>query len=236
MKNKLVTAIIAASAAIVLFVFVGCQSVTSVGIAKYTDFTPLPFPSNAFKPSQVVEVYSSPRKVEITHDPEIPWDKVTPSDGWNISASDTNSLSGQLSANVQKVLGANFEYLRQSVVKVSFTNTKSYIVPKELIFVAIEKNLAKGTDLRRIIDLYKKNGTHFDVVTTTLSANVTFEILDASKNAIKVDTEVLEKLNTELGFNLATSSSANRLISADNLVVGFHYDPKMINNILSIKT
>lgn len=215
----------------IIIILASC-AVQQTGLEKHTGFTELPFPSNSFKSGQIVEVYSKPRKVEITHEPDIPWDRATISEGWNISSTETNNIRSALAAEISKVLKAKYEYASAENIQVDFTNTKTTIVPKSTIYSAVKREIIGDQDLQDQIKDYMETGTHFDVVTTTLSANVSFTLVDASKNEISIDSEVIEKLNSDFNIDFDKENGSKKVITGSNLVIGIHTDPKLVGIIM----
>jgi len=200
----------------------------NVGIQRHTGFTELPFPSNTYQSGQIVEVYSSPRKLEITFDPQIPWDMASTSEGWEIGAEETNSIKSKFETEISRILSASASHNATQRVRVEFTNTKTRLVPKNKIFSVLDKAISEDSSLKRQLQLYMQNGTHFDVITQTLNANVSFKVIDQLNQEVAVDPEVIRKLNADFDFNFSRQGNSNRIISGSNLTVGVHYDPKMI--------
>lgn len=217
----------------VLALIIGGCAVQQVGITKYTGFTELPFPSNVYTPGQIVEVFSSPNKVEVTFDPQIPWDQATISEGWKISSTETDNIKANLATEISKVLKGEIGYSNDKKIIVDFEDTKTRIVPKNKIFGSLGQNISTDGTLKQQLKSYIKNGTHFDVITQTLSATVTFKIVDNNNSVVSVDADVVNKLNSKLKINLSKQSGTNKLISGTNLVVGIHYDPQMIDILLA---
>ncbi|WP_165872474.1 hypothetical protein [Shewanella frigidimarina] len=208
-----------------------CAS-NQVGLEKHTGFTELPFPSNAFKSGQIVEIYSNPRKVEITFQSDIPWDQATTSEGWNISSAETSTIRATLATEISKILKGKYEFASTENIQVDFTNTKTTVVAKNTIYTAIKAGLKDNSDLVDLIATYMDDGTHFDVITTTLSANVSFTLVDASKNAVEIDSEVIQKLNSDFNIDFNQSDGSKKVISGSNLVIGIHTDPKLIRLLM----
>lgn len=204
----------------------------NVGLEKHTGFTELPFPSNSFKSGQIVEIYSKPRKVEITFQPDISWDQATTSDGWNISSSEISTIRATLATEISKILKGKYEFASTESVQVDFTNTKTTLVEKNTIYTAVKTALKANPDLVEQIATYMDDGTHFDVVTTTLSANVSFTLVDASKNAVEIDSEVIKKLNSDFNIDFNQVDGSKKVITGSNLVIGIHTDPKLIRLLL----
>lgn len=200
----------------------------NVGVQRHTGFTELPFPSNTYQSGQIVEVYSSPRKVEITFDPQIPWDMASTSEGWEISADETNSIKSKFETEISKALSANASYNSTQRVQVEFTNTETRLVPKNRIFAALDKAISEDSSLKRQLQIYMKNGTRFDVITQTLNANISFRVIDQTNQEVAVDSEVIKRLSADFNINFSRQADSNRVISGSNLTVGVHYDPKMI--------
>ena len=156
---------------LVALLFAGCQ-LQEIGITKYTGFSELPFPSNAYAPGQIVEVYSTPKKVEITFDPQIPWDQVTVSDGWRISTTETENIKAMFSTEITNILKGTAVYTGDQKVNVEFTDTKTRIIPKIRIFSALASSIQGDPSLKKLLESYIDGGTHFDVITQTLSAKL----------------------------------------------------------------
>lgn len=219
---------------ILLLIVSGCVT-SQVGLTKYTGFTELPFPSNAYASGQIIEIYSSPKKVEITFDPRIPWDQATVSDGWRISASETEAIKSSFVLEIAKILKGTAGYNSEKKVKVDFTETQTRILPKNTIYAAVAKSIQDDPTLSRLLSSYRQNGTHFDVITQTLNATITLSVVDSSGAAIDIDFEVMRKLNSEFGLKFDRGSGNEKTLSGRNLVVGIHYDTEMID-ILLLKT
>lgn len=200
-----------------------------VGIQKHTGFVELPFPSNTYASGQIVEIYSSPRKVEVTFDPQIPWDQASISEGWDISADETSKIQTKFATEISKLLTASASHNESQKVQVEFTNTKTRLVPKNRIFKSIDKAITDDPSLEKQLRVYMNDGTHFDVVTQTLSATIAFKVVDINDQEVEVDTEVIKKINSDFNIEFARQSGSNKVVSGTDLVVGIHYDPKMIN-------
>ena len=216
---------------VIAIVLASCAT-TKIGLEKHTGFTELPFPSNSFKSGQIVEVYSNPRKVEITHPSEIPWDQATVSEGWSISSTATNNIRSTLATEISKVLKAKYQYASTETIQVDFTNTKTTIVPKSIIYSAVKKAIKENSDLQELIKDYMDTGTHFDVITTTLSANVSFTLVDASKNEVSIDSEIIKKLNSDFNIDFSKTDGSKKVVTGSNLVIGIHLDPKLVSIIM----
>ncbi len=208
-------------------------AVQKVGLEKHTGFTELPFPSNAYKAGQIVEIYSKPRKVTITHQSDIPWDQVPPpSEGWDISSSETSTIKASLATEISKILKGKYAYASTEKIKVELTNTKTTIVQKSTIYTAVKSALKNNPDLKELINDFSNDGTHFDVITATLSANVSFSLIDESSNEVEIDSEVLKKINADFNIDFAKTDGSNKVISGSNLVIGIHTDPKMVRLVM----
>lgn len=216
---------------LVVLVIAGCAS-QQVGVTKYTGFSELPFPSNAYASGQIIEIYSSPKKVEITFDPKIPWDQATVSEGWRITGSESENIKSNFAIKITKILKGTAGYNSDKKVKVDFSDTQTRIVPKNTIFAAVGKSIQEDPTLSRLLESYRKNGTHFDVITQTLNASISFSIVDTSGAVLDVDSEVIKKLNSEFNLNFERKVGNNKTITGSNLVVGIHYDPEMIDILM----
>ncbi|MEM5529788.1 hypothetical protein WN093_13280 [Gammaproteobacteria bacterium AS21] len=216
---------------IAVIMLASCAS-NKVGLEKHTGFTELPFPSNSFKSGQIVEIYSKPRKVAITFQPDIPWDQATTSQGWNISSTETSTIRATLATEISKILKGKYEFASTESVQVDFTNTKTSVIAKNTIFTAVKTALKDNSDLVDQIAIYMDDGTHFDVITTTLSANVSFILVDASKNAVEIDPEVIKKLNSDFNIDFNQAGGSKKVITGSNLVIGIHTDPKLIRLLM----
>jgi len=214
-----------------IIVLASCAS-NQVGLEKHTGFTELPFPSNSFKSGQIVEIFSKPRKVEITFQPDIPWDQATTSEGWNISSAETSNIRATLATEISKILKGKYEFASTETVQVDFTNTKTTLVAKNTIYTAVKTALKDNADLVEQIALFMDDGTHFDVITTTLSANVSFTLVDGSKNAVEIDSEVIKKLNSDFNIDFSQVGGSKKVITGSNLVIGIHTDPKLIRLLM----
>lgn len=220
-----------------ILVFIGVVMLAScasnqVGLEKHSGFTELPFPSNTFKSGQIVEIFSRPRKVEITFQPDIPWDQATTSEGWNISSAETSTIRANLATEISKILKGKYDFASTGSVKVDFTNTKTTVVAKNTIYSAVKKSLDSDPDLVELIKTYMGDGTHFDVITTTLSANVSFTLVDSSMNVVEIDSEVIQKINSDFNIDFNKVDGSNKVITGSNLVIGIHTDPKLIRLLM----
>jgi hypothetical protein len=215
----------------IVLALAGCAS-APLGVQNYTGFTELKFPSNSLAPGQIIEVYSKPEKIEITHQPDIPWDRVSTSPGWDMAGADVSEVKANLTLEVLKVLEATGQATANTRAVVQLTNTKTALIPKEVIYSALKKNISSNESLKEQINDYSDNGTRFDVITSTLTATVAFSLVDANNNELKIDSEVIQKLNSKLNLGLTLANGNATAISGKDLVVGIHYDPNMIRLIL----
>jgi hypothetical protein len=218
---------------IFVLIIAGCAT-SKVGMKGSAGFKELTFPSNSYGPGQIVEIYSSPEKVEVTYQPQIPLDKVAVSPGWNISIIEVNKIESLLAAKISTVAKAHYSFASQNNIQVKLTDTKAKLIPKSIIFNALRKDLQSNYDLKSHIAGYMSRGAEFCVITMTLSARVSFSIVDSSDNEIVVDPAIIEKINSELGFKFKKQTGSNKLISGEDLVVGIHYDRMMIGIIMSL--
>ncbi len=212
----------------------GCTLVPrGVGLTKHTGFTELPFPSNSFAVGQIVEIHSEPRKVEIVYQPDIPWDQQTVSPGWDISTAQTEKIRSNLAVEMSKVLEGSYVYDSNETVRIQLSNTKTRVIEKTRIYSALKKDIENDTrGLKTLLSDYIEVGTRFDVITTTLSANISFSMVDSSGQEVAIDSEVIKKLNSEFDISFKQESGTNKVISGNDLVVGIHYDPQMVAIIL----
>ena len=218
---------------IVSLIIVSCKSTGGrIGLSESTGFIELPFPSNSYKPGQIVEVYSRPTKVDITHQPAIGWDQFSSSPGRDIATSKTQEIEGNLSAKIANIVDGEYEFVDRSNVKVSFTDTKTYTIQKSTIYSVLKSELNENSDLKDLIKISVEDGTHFDIITSVISGSIAFSIVDDNNHSIELDSEVIQKINSEFDMNFGLDSSTNTIISGDNLIVGFHKDPKLMNRIL----
>jgi hypothetical protein len=216
----------------VVIELVGCGTYNNVGISRYTGFIDLPFPSNSYAAGQIVEIHTSPKKVEIAYDPRIAWDATSLSDGWAITADATSTLKADLQAKISDVVNGSATAASSYKVKVSFTDVKTRIVEKLVIYDNIKKSLSNNQSLAEMIKAYRRQNTHFDVVTQTLSAKVSFALSDSAGATAKVDPTILQRLNTSVGAEFSWQSDENVYITGGELVIGIHYDPDMIDSLL----
>lgn len=216
-----------------ILTLIGCASrKINTGIRAYTGFTELPFPSNNYASGQIVEIFSFPAKVEITHQPSINWDQISTSVGWNISNTATNKIKLTLAAEISNILKGEYNHASAENIKVEFTNTKNTTVQKSVIFAAVSKAISNNPNLKKQIELYMESGTRFDVITQTLSANVSFSLVDSDSNTIDIDSELIEKINSQFDIDFEKTSNSNTVITGSNLVVGIHTDPKLVKLIM----
>jgi hypothetical protein len=219
-----------------LFIFLIISSCSTynnrIGLQDGTGFIELPFPSNNYMPGQIIEVYTRPTKVEITHQPNLNWDQLSSSSGWNISTNKTKEIKGNLSAKIANVLKGKYEYASNQNVKVSFTNTKTYTIQKSTIYSELKLAISNNSDLKDLIEDSIEDDTHFDVITTVISANVAFNLIDSSNNTVDIDSEIIEEINSQFDINFSKNNSKNTVISGTNLIIGFHKDPKLVKKIL----
>ena len=227
MKTKTTIAILS----ILLFV-VGCKTTNNIGLERQTGFVELPFPSNNYKPGQIVEIYTRPSKVDITHQADINWDQVNSSPGWNISSTQTKDIKRTLSAEISNILKGTYDFASTENVKVEFTNTKTTVIQKSTIYSAVKKEIEDNAELKEQITDFINDGTHFDVITSTLSANISFSLVNSSNQTIELDSEVIKKINSQFDIDFNKETTGNRVISGENLVVGIHKDPKIIKLIM----
>lgn len=211
-----------------LLVLSGCASSPSVGVQRHSGFIELPFPSNTYASGQIVEIFSSPRKVEITLDPQIPWDQVSQSSGWNISSEDTNVIRTNFATEISKILTTSAKHNSTQKVQVDFVDTRTRIVPKNIIFAAVGKAISEDPLLKKQLEIYANDGTQ------TLTATISFTVVDSNNQDVVVDTEVLKKLNSDFNIEFSREAGSNRVITGTDLVVGFHYDPKMIQLVSTV--
>lgn len=219
---------------IALMFLSGChRPVERIGLTKYTDFVELPFPSNSYTVGQIVQIFSDPRKVEIIHQPDIPWDQQTVSPGWDISSTQTEEIESNLAIEIDRVLEGSYVHDSNETVQIKLTNTKTRVIPKTRIYGALKKDIENDVDgLRTLLNDYIEHGYRFDVVTMILSANISFSLVNSSGQEVEIDSEVIEKLNSEFDVGFTKKSGTNKVISGDDLVVGIHYDPQMVEIIL----
>tara|TARA_B110000046_G_C12968231_1_gene387742 strand:+ start:79 stop:783 length:705 start_codon:yes stop_codon:yes gene_type:complete len=216
----------------ILLIMNSCSTTKNIGLTEQTGFVELPFPSNNYKPGQIIEVYSRPSKVEITHQPSINWDQLNSSPGWNISSTQTKELKRTLSAEISNILKGKYDYASSENVKVEFTNTKTTVIQKSTIYSAVKSELKNNTELNEQITDFMDDGTHFDVITSTLSANISFTLVNSSNQSVDLDSEVIEQINSQFDIDFSKGTTGNRVITGENLVVGIHKDPKIVKLIM----
>lgn len=218
--------------AVVVLLLPGCR-VYEPGLTKYTGFTELPFPSNSYAVGQIVEIYSIPtKKVEITYQPDIPWDQQTVSLGWDISSTQTEKIKSNLATEISELLKGSYEYASEKTVKIQLSNTKTRVIPKNRIYNTLKKDINDDAALKEQLNDYIKAGTRFDVVTMTLSANISFSLVDSNGREAAIDSEVIKKLNSTFDVGFKQESGTNKIITGNDLVVGIHYDSRMVAIIL----
>lgn len=218
--------------AFVVIALSGCAS-APLGVQNYTGFTELKFPSNNLAPGQIIEIYSKPEKIEITYQPDIPWDRVSTSPGWDIAGTDASEVKANLGLEVIKALEATGQSTANTKAIVQLTNTKTTLIPKEVIYSTLKKNISERKSLQEQIKDYSEIGTRFDVITETLTASVTFSLVDADNHELKIDSDVIQKLNSKFNLSLSLTTGNTTAISGKDLVVGIHYDPNMVRLILN---
>jgi len=204
------------------------------GLTKYTGFAELPFPSNSYAVGQIVQIYSEPRKVEIVYQPDIPLDIQTVSIGWNISGTQTiENIKSNLAIEISNVLQGSYEYASKETVKTQLINTKTREIPKGYIYSALKNDIENDVNgVKTLLNNYIETGNKFDVVTMTLSANISFSLVDPNGQEIAIAPEVIKELNSELDMGFEQESGTNKVITGNDLVVGLHYDPQMVAIIL----
>ena len=217
---------------VLIAVLLSACTAPGIGVKKYTGFTELKFPSNSLAPGQIVEIYSDPEKVEITYQPNIPRDKASSSPGWDIASVEARAASANLELEIINVLKATGSSSSSVRAQVQYSNTKTTLVPKYYIYSTLKRDIGSSKSLQEQLRAYIGNGTRFDVVTMILTATVTFKLVDPNNNKLKIDSQVIEKLNSRFGLSFSLSNESSTAISGKDLVIGIHYDPNMVNFIL----
>ncbi|RFC35295.1 MAG: hypothetical protein DID92_2727744146 [Candidatus Nitrotoga sp. SPKER] len=221
------------------FVISGCVGTQSETI-KYPDFVRVRFPSDAYAPGQIIEISPSKNKIEKTFDPKVPIYLVEFTKGWNISASEEQILHSNLENTIANLKSAIKETLKNSAspkaeepyVNIAFVKIQTESIPKNIIFAAIEKSFYENPTLTRMLYNYRKNGTHFDIITRTLDAKITISLVNVNGSPLDLDLEVIKKINSTLNLHFEKTPDNKKIITRENVVVGIHYDRKMLDIIM----
>ncbi|MBN2591761.1 MAG: hypothetical protein JXA96_17980 [Sedimentisphaerales bacterium] len=239
---------------IAIFLFtVGCQSMSRIGIQEQTGFKELPFPSNSLSPGQIVEIYLSPEdKVELSYDPNIPKDSIKTSSGWDISIEKKKKLTAGIEIQIKGIFKSTFGTDSDRDVKVSFSDMKTCLIPKSVIYSTLKKKIEENdSGVKDLLSKYIAEGTQFDVITTTLSATVSFKVVDSLKAEANTRTMVFresdkkeiesetvknallaDNLNAKFGLSAYYDSKQNKTILGENLVIGIHRDTRMVSILM----
>ncbi len=243
---------------IALFLFtIGCQPIQRIGLQEQTGFKELPFPSNSLSPGQIVEIYIAPEnKVELSYDPNMPKDSIKTSPGWDITIEEENKLKASIAIQIQGILKSNFGTDTNRNVKVSFTDTKTNLIPKIEIYNTLKKKIKENDNgVKDLLSKYIADGARFDVITTTLSATVSYKVfnvgdfsLEAGSNtrtmvyresnkeefeSETVQNALADKLNVEFKISAYYDKKQNKTILGENLVIGIHRDSRMVSILIN---
>lgn len=210
------------------------QRAGDVGLKKYIIITWLPFPSNSHIVGEIVTVYSKPRTVQIIHRPNISSDLQIASPGWNISDAETENIESNLAVEISKVvLEGSSVYNSNERVEIQLSNTKTTEIPTGAIVEALEKDIKNNaTGLKTLLRDYIEDGYKLDVVTTTLSANIGFRVVDPNGQEVTIDPEAIKKLNSKFYMGFKQESGTNNVITGSDFILCIFYDPLMIARIL----
>ena len=216
---------------IVLCLSFGCSS--TLGINKYTGFTEVVFPSSIFSPGQIVEIYSKPRKVELTYNPQIEFLPIQESRGWDIQGTEALNMLADIETEIEKILTANASYKNSLKSEISLSETGTRVIPKNIIYQQLQEDL-KDKKLQEQLQEYKIRGTKFCVITAVLTAKVTIRITGAKEIFSKIYPSIQEELHSKINISLKKDgeNSATFSCNENNLVVGIHYDPIMIDILM----
>lgn len=221
-------------ALILCFMIPVFRSASQFGLAKYTRFTELPSPSNSYEVGQIVQIYSEPRMIEIVYQPDIPLDLQIVSPGWNISGDQImEKIKSNLAAEISNVLHETYEYASKEAIKIQLINPKTREIPKGYIYNTLKKDIENDVNgVKALLKYYIEAGNEFDVVTKTLSANISLGFVDPNGQEVAIDPEVIKELNSELNMDFKQESGTNQAITGNDLVIGICYDLQMVAIIL----
>ncbi len=208
----------------------GCSSLDSIGLTNSSGFIELPFPSSNYAIGQVVEIRSSPVKVEITFDPAIPADQVAIPEGWNISTETLNSISAKTSLQMSKIISENSNQIGTEKILVTLSDIKTRMVPKYTLYKYLQEGLKKNPELNTMIKNYIDSGTKFNVITQITSAKISFTIIGTSGTGATIDADLLKKINSRMNTNFVQGDDKKTYISG-SLIIGFIADPKMMKTL-----
>jgi hypothetical protein len=210
----------------IVFVLAGCGD--SDTINKHTGFMKLPFPSKNISLGQIVEVFTKPEKVEITYDSNFDSSKMKSSQGWSISVAESNKINVAVTAKIASILKPYYPKI-DCTLTVEFLNKKTEFFEKNLIFKKVDSTIAVNASLKRHLVLYNSKGAHFNVITQIITGKIKVSVFKDSNDTGLINGAVLNQLNAEFDLVFNQDSSVKRIISEDDLIFGFHYDPNMIN-------
>jgi hypothetical protein len=218
---------------IALSLLSGCAS-TKPPIGKHTGFYALPFPSNAYSPGQIIELWDDRPRVDIVHIPSaIKSLPLIESEGWSISSTEFESIRSAFAAQVKAILGATANYSGSSRVNIELTETKTRQLPIDQMYSAVKQSLATESDLKEMIMKYRKryDGRYF-VLTQTLSARVTFSVIGENNLTVDISADLAKKFESQLNAKVDRTSGAQQVVVGNVLVVGIQFDEEMIQVLL----
>lgn len=214
-----------------LMLFIQCRTGGMAGIESYTGFVELKFPNNSYGPGQIIEVYSTPEKVEITFDPHVPWDQASSSPGWDTNSINTSGVQANVAAEIKKAVEGTLGFTDKRTIKVSLTNTRTSLIPKNIIYAKLKESIAADKSLQQQLADYMKQGTHFDVITSVLSCDIAFSLVDENNQEVALDAPILAQINSKFNLNLQHQAGTNLAVTGTNLIVGISYDTNMVSII-----
>lgn len=199
------------------------------GPGKY-GFMPLKFPSNLYSPGQIVEIYSRPEKVEILYTPAIYSPRISP--GWNTNDDDqanaTATTKTQVTAAVK--LNASAGVTDSLTVDLSHTTVKTY--DEFMILAELQADIKGNPTLETMLRDRLKRCIKISVITETLEAVIDVKAKDDVNGSLDLTADNLKALSEQFGLTLKNSRTSHGY-SSDPLVVGYYYDPLLIEQVLA---
>lgn len=215
---------------------------TKASMPEIEGYQMLTMPSNNYEVGDLIAVYTDPPKEDVIFSTEVDASAIRRSAGPDLGSISNFSASGELEGRLEKSLEASVGGSAVRIRDVVFENTEVRTAEvsglSQTIIDQVSADPGKRDDILyrtqsvcSFFGMFCRPRTRLDVMTETLSADVTYS-LESSTSA---DAEAAaQRLAASVEGEVEVESSLQRTVTAKGLVIGYRADPIGAERVISV--
>ena len=219
---------------IAISVIGGCASRGSPSQSNAKDLVELKLPSNKYAVGQIVDMYTSSRRIEVICDSRIPRDRTKIAKGQSIPLNEVAKVMGNQTRGLYDII-KDILNLTPGLenLNISYPSIRTRVAEKELIYDNIKRELSMNQPLFEMIKKNTAAGKHYDVIADTIEARLEFSVSNSTGDVTVIDPAAISEFGSILGEDFVNNMDEKVYHSVGELVIGFHYDPYMIGTLIA---